>query len=201
MPRALTAHNAVIKTASVSIRTLTIEGRQVTLAVFRQLIEEDIFDPDARILRGVGWGHVRYLIEEPPEEAINLVWQRGDELRRCILKRWPTPAWSPEHEAHLLDHAVHQLPGSGPDIYIAKGWVETAWHDLRVDAPPEITLPHPSYTFHDPEKLENERVLAEFKELAQARLRPMLREAAGIYEAYEQLVVPHFDLPQLFIAV
>ena len=32
--------NAVINTAAVQIKTLTVAGKQVTLAVFRQLIEE-----------------------------------------------------------------------------------------------------------------------------------------------------------------
>jgi hypothetical protein len=83
----LTAQNAVINTASVQIKTLTVAGKQVTLAVFRQLIEEHIFDWAIGGLRGVGWGHVRYLIDRPPEAAVNLVWQSGDQLRRCIVER------------------------------------------------------------------------------------------------------------------
>ena len=38
----LTTHNAEIKTATVEIRSLTVSGKQVTLAVFRQLREESL---------------------------------------------------------------------------------------------------------------------------------------------------------------
>jgi hypothetical protein len=37
MIKKLTAENPVIKTANVEVETLTISGKQVTLAVFRQL--------------------------------------------------------------------------------------------------------------------------------------------------------------------
>ena len=63
MSKILTAQNAEILTASITIQSLTVEKRQVTLAVFRQLLVEDIIDWDKITLRGVGWGHVRYLIE------------------------------------------------------------------------------------------------------------------------------------------
>jgi hypothetical protein len=92
MARVLTAQNAVINTTSVQIKTLTA-GKQVTLAVFRQLIEEHIFNWATGRLRGVGWGHVRYLIDRPPEAATNLVWQSGDHLRRCIVERRLDPIW------------------------------------------------------------------------------------------------------------
>lgn len=88
MPKVLNAENAQIITATVTVRALTIERRQVTLSVFRQLIEADIVDLDVMRLRGVGWGHVRYLIEQPPDRAINLVWQLGSELRRGIVQRY-----------------------------------------------------------------------------------------------------------------
>ena len=84
MPKpVLISQNAEITTATITIRSLTVDRRQVTLALFRQLQEEDIFDWSTMQLRGVGWGHVRYMIEASPEIAINLVWQKGTELRRC----------------------------------------------------------------------------------------------------------------------
>lgn len=62
MSKILNAENAQIITATVSVKTITIERRQVTLSVFRQLQSEDIIDLEVFRLRGVGWGHVRYLI-------------------------------------------------------------------------------------------------------------------------------------------
>jgi hypothetical protein len=60
MARALTVQNAEINTASITIRTLQVEGRQVTMGVFRQLPVEDIIEPEGPHLKGVGWGHVNY---------------------------------------------------------------------------------------------------------------------------------------------
>ncbi len=50
----LNVHNAQISTAKVEIKTLTISGKQVTLAVFRQLIDELLIAEDGR-LKGVAW--------------------------------------------------------------------------------------------------------------------------------------------------
>ena len=46
MTAPLTVHNAAIHTAAVAINTLTIRGKQVTLAVFRQLQTESLIDDD-----------------------------------------------------------------------------------------------------------------------------------------------------------
>jgi hypothetical protein len=82
----LMVHNAELSTASISVRILQIEGKQVTLAVFRQLLEEHIVDENCN-LKGTPWGHVNYLLDDTANfrGAINLLWQKGTELRRCIL--------------------------------------------------------------------------------------------------------------------
>lgn len=103
MSRVLTALNAEVTTASVTVKSLTLEKRQVTLAVFRQLIEEPIFDWDKMALCGVGWGHVRYMIDEPPDQAINLVWQKGNDLRRCIVHK-AAPGWTERVPGFRLRH-------------------------------------------------------------------------------------------------
>jgi hypothetical protein len=115
MARILTAENAQMHTAAVTIRTLTIEKRQVTLSVFRQLIEEDIFDWNTLALRGVGWGHVRHAIDEPPDTAINLVWQRGTELRRCITYRRVRP-----REEYSPRGLHYRLPASDRERILKK---------------------------------------------------------------------------------
>jgi hypothetical protein len=105
MAKILNAENAKIITATVTLRALTIERRQVTLSVFRQLIEEPIVDKDVLRLSGVGWGHVRYLIDQPPDRAIHLVWQKGNELRRCIVERYQnrwTQAYTNQFNADII---------------------------------------------------------------------------------------------------
>lgn len=108
---ALTVHNAEIKTATVEIRTLTISGKQVTLAVFRQLLQESWIDLQTAERRGPAWGVVNY---HPDRQCgrvddlrgnveivdhLHVVWQLGVELRRFTFHQ-PTrrladlrPAW------------------------------------------------------------------------------------------------------------
>lgn len=97
----LSVHNAEIKTASVEIRTLTISGKQVTLAVFRQLHEEQ--PPNDKAI-AEAWGTVNYCptsackrsarateLYGPWPEHRHLVWQKGTELRRTtVWRRMPS---------------------------------------------------------------------------------------------------------------
>lgn len=104
MPPTLTAENATVTTASVTIKTLTIGGKQVTLAVFRQLIEEHIVDWEHLKFKGHGWGHVRYLVEGASDTVIHLVWQKGTELRRCrVLSEIPLYFPHPHEEHRVVD--------------------------------------------------------------------------------------------------
>src|SRR5262245_25038320 len=95
MAAPLTVHTATIRTATIEVKTLTLSGRQITLSVFRQLQEESILDSERRPthLRGVGWGWVNYCpgpghcawAEHGASSHRHLVWQRGEELRRCCF--------------------------------------------------------------------------------------------------------------------
>ena len=94
MARALTVQNAEINTASITIRTLQVEGKQVTMGVFRQIPSEEIIvGADEPTLQGVGWGHVNYLLDDYHKypdiygPVIHLVWQKGNDLRRTILQQ------------------------------------------------------------------------------------------------------------------
>jgi hypothetical protein len=83
----LTTHNAEIRTATVEICTLTITGKQVTLATFRQLYDEDLVDIFGNF-KGLPWGRVNYHPDKTcegdgPHEHV--VWQKGDELRRAVI--------------------------------------------------------------------------------------------------------------------
>jgi hypothetical protein len=100
MTKILTAENAQITTATIAVKTITVEKRQITLSIFRQVIEEDIVDREVLRLRGVGWGHCRYLIEATPDKAIHLVWQKGGELRRCVVKRY-ADRWTADFRREL----------------------------------------------------------------------------------------------------
>lgn len=115
MASPLTVHNAEIKTAAVEIRTLTIGGKQVTLAVFRQLREESLIANDGT-LNGVPWGIVNYHPDKcgSDREHWHVVWQRGSELLRARVDL--KPLWDriwPKSGSFLLASHVRDLLGSG----------------------------------------------------------------------------------------
>lgn len=105
MPKQLTTQNATITTAAVEVKTLTISGKQVTLAVFRQLREEALIADDGA-LNGVPWGHVNYHPDRCGDQADHwhIVWQKGDQLRRSLVVQEPQwPALRVQEAHHLLN--------------------------------------------------------------------------------------------------
>lgn len=70
-----------INTASVNIESIKINNKQMTLAVFRQLIRDDN-------ITGPIWGQVNYHPDKCSDESgenkhIHLVWQKENTLRRA----------------------------------------------------------------------------------------------------------------------
>lgn len=47
--RVISIHDAQVRTVAVGIKAMTISDRQVTLAVFRQLFEEDLLAEDDKL--------------------------------------------------------------------------------------------------------------------------------------------------------
>jgi hypothetical protein len=84
----LTVQNALVRSAAVEIRSLTVSGRQVTQAVFRQVPVQEILQVDGS-LAGPVWGWVNYWKEQERwgREPLHVLWQDGIELRRCIVRR------------------------------------------------------------------------------------------------------------------
>lgn len=104
--RRITTSEAQLKTAAIEIKTVQVGGKQMTLAVFRQLIEQsfvlallherwvracsDLMNIDGPI----AWGYVNYHGEAlgcaPGDgEHVHIVWQQGCELRRSCIWRIP----------------------------------------------------------------------------------------------------------------
>lgn len=93
MPK-LTVQNAEIRTASVEIKTLTVSGKQVTQAVFKQLPERRLVADDGT-LNGVPWGRVNYHPDKCDEAPhLHVVWEVGKELLRSRVDLEVTyPRW------------------------------------------------------------------------------------------------------------
>lgn len=190
MARALTVQNAEINTASITIRTLQVEGRQVTMGVFRQLPVEDILSDEELTLKGVGWGHVNYLIEGgnyayygdrhiyANGRPIHLVWQKGNELRRCLLARdlAKPPFMFPKPESDATAEAVERYRKGADDPNNS----QQDW-------------------YKDQAKRSEEKRSLWLADRAEAW--DIHQEMTRWIDARNALVMPLFDLPQLFIAV
>lgn len=115
----LTVHNAEIRTATVEVKTLAMSGKQVTLAVFRQLRERDLLNDDGT-LNGQPWGVVNYHPDKcaDADAHVHVVWQSGSDLYRDRVYLTETyPRWIEAEaatawvDAKVRDDALHILTG------------------------------------------------------------------------------------------
>lgn len=119
----INVRDAIIRTATVEIRSLSISGKQVTLAVFRQLLTEPVlaYDDHGRATtKGPIWGMVNYHPDKScnvDSAHVHVVWQRGDELRRSVVEPGSL-RWMPERVGN-----AEWLDGVGLD------WLAAAWRD------------------------------------------------------------------------
>lgn len=108
MTRILTPQTAELNTATVQINTLTVSGKQVTLAVFRQLTEARLINEDGAFT-GTPWGTVNYHPDRCADHKAHwhVVFQVGDELRRDRVDYYPRwRAIEPEIADHFVTAAV-----------------------------------------------------------------------------------------------
>lgn len=87
--RQISAREATVKIATVSVKALTISGKQVTLSVFRQLQNEPLILPATAELAGVPWGIVNYFWGDCSDNHLHVVWQKGEDLRRACVYAEP----------------------------------------------------------------------------------------------------------------
>jgi hypothetical protein len=118
--------HAVVHTASIDVKVMRLDRRQMTLSVFRQLPERCIFrgGDGTPVLLGRPWGRVLYVWNRSPAFAdYYLVWTDGARLYRTPL---------PE-----LDRMFDPVPGrarseKGCEFFrwCGMGWV---WHESMED--------------------------------------------------------------------
>jgi hypothetical protein len=227
----LTVHNAEIRTATVEVKTLTLTGKQVTLAVFRQLREVPLHGED-RIFRGQPWGWVNYC---PDKRCADLgthrhvVWQSGSSLLRCTISRGydATDVIGPEAPSRRdwLEAAVAgEVPLTNPDLLYRT--LEVSVHGARLSIEVDRTVGRvlypDSHLFNDRWLAADDPVVREnFRERALTDLRNQrgwkkvesfaeldlqlagqVREVLVKRERWYADVWSHIEsLPQLFIAV
>lgn len=83
MLKVVSVDQAKLSKVSVEIQVVRVGGRQMTLAVFRQLKREPLIDWKTLQLRGVPWGWVNYHRGCSDDvEHLHIVWQDGNRLLR-----------------------------------------------------------------------------------------------------------------------
>lgn len=75
---------ASITTTGIDIKCLRVDGRNLTMSVFRQIPKECPFDADGDI-KGDIWGWVNYFWGDESGD-LHLVWQKDDRLYRFPMR-------------------------------------------------------------------------------------------------------------------
>ncbi len=197
MTKILTIKEANISTLAVELKAIHINSKQMTLSVFRQIQEENCFDENFNLL-GLAWGTVNYYWDKCPqdnESVLHIVWQKGDELRRCRFG-------DIQEERHIISQFTYENKKRLESIerWLAENWVQF------------FDYIHDEYKLHRPESYHNKegeqyKKSQELKEKLLVEV-PILKskiisgeEKAKIYiinrrAAYQKIA----SLPQLYIA-
>lgn len=173
--------NASLDTMSVTIKALHVSGKQMTLAVFRQLPVISAFDSEGGLELLDFWGLVRYPIKD--EACLWAVASSEGILYRCSAEIGP---WN-------VDRAERLYQRCKTEHTLFKLWERWAIYDLTPTGPEKIC---PSENRINPRcfdyKIGNNRYEKELCE-AEQRLH-YLRIKESSVKILEKL-------PQLFIAV
>ena len=186
--------DAKLKTLTVEIKSLVINGKQMTLAVFRQLPEESIFD-DEMNLRGVPWGLVRYRIDG--NNNPHVLWQNDDVLFRYQIRDYPPIS------TYKINKLQDEIRGK---IEQGKKYLISYNHTLEEYERREVRK---YYSEEDRVKditMVKHNIKAQSDEISTLTdsllpLNSQESEVLEMIEIYEERLSELLELPQLFIAV
>lgn len=122
----LNASEVKLKTAQVEIKALTVSGKQVTLAVFRQLEEKELVDYNTNQLNGIVWGKINYHPNKCAHDAehLHLIWQSGDSIFRGAVYRQIESS----DEQDCLEQQIENLKEL---FYLVKTLKKADWRNNR----------------------------------------------------------------------
>jgi len=126
-------HAAVVKTASVEIKMITVNNRKMPLNVFRQLISEPVICSKTGTLNGAPWGFINYFWKNcggPESEHLHVVWQKDGALRRdCLMDYDPCGPHVPDTMFHDLIRGCEEMM----ILHIISDKPTEAWPPLEHD--------------------------------------------------------------------
>jgi hypothetical protein len=212
---------ASVQTVAITIKALHIGRKQMTQSVFRQLLNEPIWNPHNRVLRGTPWGFIQYFWTGCGMDGphLHVVWQKESELRRtCVSER----EGESEHKSYLRDFTdtlrwigevgilTAVLSGQRPskEEFLFNGWDPRFRLKVRHWVRQISYIDQPSGRHRVDEDIrdiftETARATSEVvaeesvaKAEARARLSKLRDDLAAAIQRYSELVVPT-DLDEL----
>lgn len=82
----LPVDEATVEERQVTIQVLTLGKKQVTQALYRQLLEQDLINPYTGLLKGTPWGWVNLHIDcDEKQNHLHVVWEDGGHLKRSCV--------------------------------------------------------------------------------------------------------------------
>jgi hypothetical protein len=226
--RAITVQDASVKTMTVEIKSMVVSGKQMTLAVFRQLplrelivAKEDADDPDQMLpaLDGVPWGLVNYYWKDLDPNALHIVWERDGILYRSLTTRKATEtetfvnyqdavAWRygdyilRQIEAgELSKESVSQACYLDQHWWMQRVWFSGGWMEVNI-APDSDWSPHWYELQTNTASYLAKRIRPlETLDNLRAGLKTDARLMDRWRDAYDAMIADLASLDQLYIAV
>lgn len=204
----ITINDVQIKELTVEIKSLTVGRKQLTLSLMRQFIDESIINEQEMLLKGVPWGFINYFWGEgknkTPEHYLHLIWQKGSELRRCIIPK--------KYNSYIYNEridAAHWSYNEEVKNVISK---ETEIHEIEKYFESEMYKAHKKSLIPWEKKYSEEMIIRlqilktelleaiEDRDYDKKQRYNWICSRDEISKEYEELILSIKDLPHLFIA-
>lgn len=187
-----------VTTMTVSVHTLRVGRKQVSLSMFRQLPEADVFTDETHSgLRAQPWGIVRYRWGDQPDSAFHVVFVLDGALHRCLVTR---DAGVPPKQYSRYERARR---AAGQSIFDST-FNKKITHDFILRHYKKIGVSGMRPDTYDILEARNKRIAARVTRLQRifeaekSKLDAATSELRWNHRAMHERLA---DLPQLFIAV
>lgn len=208
----ISVENAQINTVGIEVKSLTLNGKQVTLSVFKQIIEEDLIDADNEECdeednllniyeyNGEPWGIVHYFWQKEikePNDYLHVLWQKGKELRRCVIKKDKS-----KFIKYLKDYK-YEISHQESEMDFLKYYRainKSQWEKIDPDhnfTQFEVNLKYIELHRSKEEYNEVHNKYLELKKIRNEKMESIKKEIENL----DKIFLPLLELPQLFIAV
>jgi len=198
----ISAEQAIIQTAKIEIKSLTLNGKQMTMSVFRQIHQRKLISEQGGefSFNGVPWGRVNYHWGSQVTSNLHVLWQDGPDLFRDLIA-WGSSATLPyDMKKIALSWRGHQAAGFS---IIIEPYFETL---LRGYIGQEIfqelssrIKDHSDFASCDTAGVSEAK--ARVGKIIEEYILSKFNDERAYTDRWHKFIDPLYALPQLFIAV